>query len=103
MSSFIGIEPVNDVKRYDAKQHKYIDVPRLYIVKQYNSYMGGIDKLDIMSALYKARIKSRRWYIYIWLHSVTIAVVNTWLLYRRDQSIHGTKKTLKQGFPITSC
>ena len=55
MSSFIGIEPVNDVKRYDAKQHKYIDVPRLYIVKQYNSYMDGIDKLDMMSALYKAR------------------------------------------------
>ena len=33
--------------------------------------------------------------MYIWLHSVTIAVVNAWLLYRRDQSIHGAKKTLK--------
>ena len=45
----------------------------------------------MMSALYKARIKSRRWYMYIWLHSVTIA----WFLYRQDQSIHGAKKTLK--------
>ena len=66
-----------------------------YIVKQYNSYMDGIDKLDMMSALYKSRIKSRRWYMYIWLHSGTIVVVNACLLYRRDQSIYGAKKTLK--------
>ena len=33
--------------------------------------------------------------MYIWLHSVTIAVVNAWLLYIRDQSIHGAKKTWK--------
>ena len=35
ISSFIGIEPVDSMKRYDAKQHKYSDVPRPYIVKQY--------------------------------------------------------------------
>ena len=57
--------------------------------------MGGIDKLDMMCALYKGQIKSRRWYIYIWLHSVTVALVNSWLLYRRDQMIHGNSKTMK--------
>ena len=57
--------------------------------------MGGIDKLDMMYALYKGQIKSRRWYIYIWLHSVTVALVNSWLLYRRDQMIHGNSKTMK--------
>ena len=40
ISSFIGIEPVDNMKRYDAEQHKYIGVPRPYIVKQCNSYMG---------------------------------------------------------------
>ena len=57
--------------------------------------MGGNDKLDMMCALYKGQIKSRRWYIYIWLHSVIVALVNSWLLYRRDQMIHGNSKTMK--------
>ena len=44
---------------------------------------------------FKRQIKSRRWHIYIWLHSVTVALVNSWLLYRRDQMIHGNSKTMK--------
>ena len=57
--------------------------------------MGGADKLGMMCAFYKGQIKSRRWYIYIWFHSVTVALVSSWLLYRRDQMIHGNSKTMK--------
>ena len=59
--SIIGIERVGTVKWYDAKQHKYIDVPRPYKVKQCNSYMDGNNKIDMMSALYKTRTNSRRY------------------------------------------
>lgn len=60
-SSIIGIEPVGTAKCYHTKQHKYIDVPWPYKVKQCNSYMGGINKIDMMSALYKTRTNSRRY------------------------------------------
>jgi len=46
--------------------------------------MGGIDLLDMMSTLYKRQLKSKRWYLYIFYHTITISVVNAWFLYRRD-------------------
>ena len=60
-SSIIVIELVGTVKWCDTKQHKYVDVPWPYKVKQCNSYMGGINKIDMMSALYKTRTNSRRY------------------------------------------
>ena len=58
-----------------------------HIVKVYNTFMGGVDKLDMMCSLYKPTLKSRRWYIYIWLHTVVIALVNAWFLYRCNLAI----------------
>ena len=45
--------------------------------------MEGIDKLDIMCS--KPPLRSRRGYINLWLHSFTIAVVNSWFLYHRKR------------------
>ena len=46
--------------------------------------MGGVDLFDMMCTLYKRLLKSKRWYLYIFYHTLTIAVVNAWFLYRRD-------------------
>lgn len=62
-------------------------VPRPAIVEAYNKFMGGVDLLDMLSALYKFSFRSRRWYMYIWWHIVTVAVINAWNLYRRDQKM----------------
>uniref|UniRef100_A0A3B4UI05 PiggyBac transposable element-derived protein domain-containing protein n=1 Tax=Seriola dumerili TaxID=41447 RepID=A0A3B4UI05_SERDU len=85
LSSFIGIEPVGNVKRWDRKSKTHIMVPRPAIVEAYNKFMGGVDLLDMLSALYKFSFRSRRWYMYIWWHTVTVAVINAWNLFRRDQ------------------
>ena len=69
VSSYAGIEPVGNVRRYDRSLKEHIIVQQPHIVKVYNEYMGGIDKLDMMCALYKPRLRTR-WYIYIWLHTV---------------------------------
>ena len=95
ISSYVAAEPIDSVRRYDQREKTYIDIPRPSIVKVYNTYMRGIDKLDMICSLYKGQMKSRRWYIRIWLHPVTVALVNSWLLYRRDQMIHGNSKTMK--------
>ena len=54
--------------------------------------MGGNDKLDMMFALYKAKMKSGRWHMYLWLHNIMIYVVNAWILYHRDQKELGNKR-----------
>ncbi|CAL9686005.1 unnamed protein product [Knipowitschia caucasica] len=91
LSSYVGIEPMGSVKRWDRKSKTYMMVPRPAIVETYNKFMGGIDLLDMLTALYKFNFKSRRWYMYIWWHTVTVAVINAWNLYRRDQ------QTLRSG------
>uniref|UniRef100_A0A3Q3EL87 PiggyBac transposable element-derived protein domain-containing protein n=1 Tax=Labrus bergylta TaxID=56723 RepID=A0A3Q3EL87_9LABR len=92
ISSFVGIEPVGNVKRWDRKSKTHIMVPRPAIVETYNKFMGGVDLLDMLSALYKFSFRSRRWYMYIWWHTVTVAVINAWNLYRRDQKNTGKAK-----------
>ena len=57
------------------------------MVEVSNKYMGGIDKVDMMCSFYKASLKCHRWYIYIWAHTLVIALVNAWFLYRRNLKI----------------
>ena len=95
VSSYADIEPVGNVRRYDRSLKEHIIVQQSYIVKVYNEYMGGIDKLDMMCALYKPRLRTR-WYIYIWLHTVFIASVNAWLLYRRNLKVMQPDKQFMQ-------
>ncbi|KAK0151520.1 Valine--tRNA ligase [Merluccius polli] len=84
VSSFAGPEPVQKIQRWDKAHRTYIEVERPYIVGAYNKYMGGVDLLDSFTAKYKFPIKSRRWYMYIFWHTIILAVVNAWLLYKRD-------------------
>lgn len=84
VSSFIGVEPIENVQRWDKARKEHIEVARPAIVGSYNKFMGGIDLLDALCAGYRYRMKSRRWYIYLFWHMVTLASINAWLLYRRN-------------------
>ncbi|XP_038153120.1 piggyBac transposable element-derived protein 3-like isoform X1 [Cyprinodon tularosa] len=95
VSSFAGPEPVQEIQRWDKATKTYIDVERPYIVATYNKYMGGVELLDLLTAKYKFTLKSRRWYMYIFWHTITLAVVNAWLLYKRHcQALAMPKKEM---------
>ena len=55
-SSYVGIESADAVKHYD-RSISHVHVSRPNIVRLYNQYMGGIDKLDIMCSLYKPNLR----------------------------------------------
>ena len=94
LSTYLGPMPTSKVKRYDRSQKKHVDVDRPAVVGAYNAYMGGIDLFDMMCTLYKRQIKSRRWYLYIFYHSLTMVMANAWFLYRRES------KSLKNNRPL---
>ena len=93
-SNFVGAEPTSEVGRYDKKKKERIQVPRLAIVGVYNTNMGGVDLLDMMCTLYKTHLKSKRWYMFLFYHTVTIAMVNAWFVYKRHAKSLGVVKTL---------
>lgn len=95
VSCFAGPEPVQKIQRWDKATKTIIDVERPYIVGTYNKHMGGVDLLDSFSAKYKFPMKSCRWYMYIFWHTIILAVINAWLLYKRDcKALKMTKKEI---------
>ncbi|KAF3850594.1 hypothetical protein F7725_012366 [Dissostichus mawsoni] len=81
VSSFAEPHPVQNIQRWDKANKTYVEVERPSIVA---TYMGGVDLLDSFTDEYKFPMKSRRWYVYIFWHTIILAVINTWLLYKRD-------------------
>ena len=71
-----------EVQRYDRKEKKHINVKCPQLIKSYNECMGGVDKCDILLALYRNRIKTRKWYEKILFHLLDLCVANSWLLYK---------------------
>ncbi|KAI8435219.1 hypothetical protein MSG28_003575, partial [Choristoneura fumiferana] len=89
-SSFVDSHPVETIQRYckDAKTK---------IVKQYNVHMGGVDLADMLVALYRSNMKTKRWYMAIFRQILDICVNNAWLLYRRNTA---TKKVPLKKFRL---
>ena len=84
LSSDRGVEPMGKVKRYCKETKKKEPIPCPSVILSYNAHMGGIDKSDMLVTLYKTPMKSKRWYLRLFAYCIDVAVVNAWLLYRRD-------------------
>ena len=87
-SNYAGVEPVNTIQRWCSKSKTRKLIPCPKIVTAYNKCMGGVDLADMLIALYRIKVKTKRWYIKVFLHFVDIAKVNAWILYRRHCNLH---------------
>uniref|UniRef100_A0A4W4FR38 PiggyBac transposable element-derived protein domain-containing protein n=1 Tax=Electrophorus electricus TaxID=8005 RepID=A0A4W4FR38_ELEEL len=83
ISSYSAIEPQDKVNRP-------------HIVKEYNTFMRGIDLLSACIARYKYHMRLRRWYLYLFWQTIMLGLVGAWLIYRCDCRLLGVQKTLKQ-------
>ena len=59
------------------------------MVKEYNKFMGGVDLCDMLLALYRMKLRSRKWYMPIFHYLLNTSLTNGWLLYRRDLMSYG--------------
>ena len=82
-STYCSANASDNVKRWDQKNRKYIQVPCPEVVKEYNSGMGGVDLADMLISLYRIPMKTKRWYLRVLVHCMDICKINAWLLYRR--------------------
>jgi hypothetical protein len=82
-SNFVGVEPVDTVKRFDKKVKRYVTVTRPAVVALYNKYMGGVDLTDRMIAHYPHNAKNKRWYLRLFFHFLNVTIINCWILFKR--------------------
>lgn len=83
VSTYVGSQPIVEKKRFFRSLKTYKMIPCPKSVDVYNSYMGGVDLLDLMLGYYRISTKSNKYYMKIFYHMINLCVVNVWLLYRR--------------------
>ena len=82
-----------NVTRYVKSAKEYIQIPCPLPILKYNKSMGGVDKLDFLISLYRIHIKSKKWTLRIIFHFVDVAVVSSWLKYKKDCKSIGMRKS----------
>ena len=92
VSNFVGVEPLAAVERWSKEHKKWVPIPCPQVVKEYNKGMGGVDLADMLIALYRITVKTRRWYIKVFWHCIDICKVNASILYRRHCAEQGIPK-----------
>ncbi|MCL4124285.1 UNVERIFIED_CONTAM: hypothetical protein GTU68_017635, partial [Idotea baltica] len=91
VSTFASAEPLIDCQRYEKRRKENVTIPKPNIVDQYNSFMGGVELLHQLIALYRIQVSSKKYYHKFFFHFIDMAVVNSWLLYRRDCDKYGVQ------------
>lgn len=86
LSTYVGAEPVQKINRYDKSKKEKVQIDCPQIVKDYNSHMGGVDLLDSYIGRYHISIKNRKWYMRLFHHFLDLAMINSWLAYKKIMS-----------------
>lgn len=91
VSTYAYHHQVGTVKRFSAREKQVVDIPIPKIVREYNTFMGGVDLMDMFLALYRIDRRSKRWYMRIIFYLLGLAVSNSWLLHKRHQQGQGVR------------
>ena len=83
-STEYSVKPMETVKRWSVKEKSKQDVLRPYLIKQYNSGMGGVDLADQKVATYRLSLKTNRWYKKLLYWFIDLSMSNAWACYKVD-------------------
>ena len=93
ISNFVGSQPMTSIQRYDRISRQFISISCPAAIKEYNAFMGSIDAFDSYIALYRTKLKStKKYYLKLYFHMLDMMVINSWLLYRREELHSGTPR-----------
>lgn len=81
-SNRCGVEPLGTCKRWSASDKKSIIVPQPACVGLYNTYMGGVDRLDQNVSAYRVSIRMKKWYWSLLMFALNASMNNAYQIYR---------------------
>ncbi|KAL9981764.1 hypothetical protein ACROYT_G010511 [Oculina patagonica] len=86
LSNYIGNDLAAQARRWSKKEGQFINIDRPAMVVEYNSNMGGVDLCDMLMSMYRVCHRSTKYYMHIVFYCIGVAIVNGWLLYRRQMT-----------------
>lgn len=90
LSTFVGAEPASTITRYDKRQKSNVTISCPKAIREYNSGMGGVDTMDSFLGRYRIRMKSKKWTSRLFHHMLDMAVINSWVLYKKVMTKKGS-------------
>lgn len=82
VSNMVGVEPVQTAKRWSRAERKRIEISQPFVIKHYNSTMGGVDRMDQNVEKYRSSIRSKKWWWALFAYCLDLCVQQAWHLYR---------------------
>jgi len=83
-SNVVGAQPTSTASRWCRKTNSRINIEQPQIIKQYNKYMGGVDRCDQNISTYRISTRCKKWWwaLFAWVPDMVLQ--NCWILYRYD-------------------
>lgn len=103
VTNYSRLSPFQEKQRWNrqSRQREGVKIP--HCIVEYNKHMCGVDVMDSLTSLYKYNLRSKRWYMYLFYHTIHLAMNNSWLLYKRDCTIIGCKPLRLREFIAAVC
>lgn len=89
-SAPIGEVKVVEIRRYDQKLKEFIMIDQPVVVSNYNRCMGGVDLCDRYISHSRINMRTKKWPVRVYFHFIDLAIVNSYIEYKRDQKTPGT-------------
>ena len=93
-STYCQTVPLDEVQR-KMKNGEHNTYPCPHSVTTYNRYMGGVDRNDQMREYYNVRLKSRKYYKYLFWMLFDVTITNTLIMSRANPVILSDTRTSK--------
>lgn len=81
ISSKCGARSITNVELWDKKEKKKKSVP-CPLINTYNKYMRGVNICNQLWEYYFTFLKTKKWISKCILHSIDVAITNSWMEYR---------------------
>lgn len=81
-SNKCGVNPVGTCSRWSNQSKKRITLQQPSCIGQYNTYMGGVDRLDQNISVFSSTIHLKKWHWPLLMFLLNASMNNAYHLYR---------------------
>ncbi|CAH2101135.1 unnamed protein product [Euphydryas editha] len=83
--------------QFDKSKKERVAITCPKVIKEYNAHMEGVDLLDSFIGRYHITMKSRKWTMRLFYHFLDLAVINSWVMFKKVNNIKGNDQLLNLG------